>query len=481
MPALRFTGQAFSDELEKGFAAIRRELKVPHEFPADVVAEANLVARRGPEVPPGGATTVIDRTDLPLITIDPASSIDLDQAYAGEQLSTGYRIWYAIADVAAFVTPGGAIDLEARRRGVTLYSPDQRSSLHPEVLNEAAASLLPGTTKQAVLWQIELDGDGYQTSAHARRALVRSREKLSYAEAQQRIDTETADESLRVLRDVGVLRQRIETERGAISLRLPDQEITQTAGGEYELHYDVSLDVEGWNAQISLLTGMAAGQIMIHAGHGLLRTLPPLHDGTVDQVRRAAKALDITWPKGVGYADRVRMLDPNQPREAALLTRAARSFRGAGYEAFFDHHLPAQPLHGAIAAIYAHVTAPLRRVCDRFSNEIILSHCAGRPTPSWVLEALEELPKIMGAARQRDGSLERSIVDFVETVALRGCVGEIFDGVVLSHRRKGANVQLRDPAVLAPISSKPRLGDVVRLALVAVDTEARTVEFNVVD
>ena len=481
MPALRFIGGACSEELELGFAEIRRQLDVPDAFPEAVIAEADHVANRGPQLPTGATTQIADRTDLPLITIDPPGSVDLDQAYGAEQTPNGYRVWYAIADVAAFVSPGGAIDLEARRRGVTLYSPDQRASLHPETLNEAAASLLPGTTKQAVLWQIDLDEAGHQTHAHAKRALVRSREKLSYAQAQQRIDAETPDEPLRLLRVIGELRQRIETERGAISLRLPAQEITQTAGGEYQLHYDTSLPVEGWNAQISLLAGMAAGQIMVEAGQGLLRTLPPLHKDTVSQVRRAARALDVNWPKEVGYPDRVRQLDPNKPREAALLMRAARSFRGAGYEAFVGHELPEQPLHGAIAAIYAHVTAPLRRVCDRFANEIILSQCADRPTPSWALEALEELPKIMGAARQHEGSLERAIIDYVESVGLRGHVGDVFDGVVLSHRRKGANVQLRDPAVLASIESKPPLGAMVRLALVGVDTRARSVEFKVVD
>jgi len=481
MRTLCFTGHGFSAELEAGFGAIRRQLDVPDGFPADVVAAADQVARRGPELPPGATGPVVDRRDLELITIDPPTSTDLDQAYAAEETAGGYRVWYAIADVASFVAPGGALDREARRRGVTLYSPDERASLHPEVINELAASLLPDTDKPAVLWQIDLDHDGRQTSASAHRAQVRSRQKLSYSTAQTLIDNGTDNESLRLLRTIGQLRQQLEADRGAISLQLPAQEITQTANGEYQLHYDTSLPVEGWNAQISLLTGMAAGTLMVEAGHGLLRTLPTLDEQTVEQVRRAARALDIDWPKDVSYPDRVRELDPNKPREAALLTRAARSFRGAGYEAFTDHEVPEQPLHGAIAAIYSHVTAPLRRVCDRFSNELVLAHCAGHEAPSWALEALDDLPQIMAEARQRDGSLERAIVDFVETVALRGCVGQIYDGVVLSHRRKGSKVQLRNPAVLATIDTKPPLGQVVSLALAEVDTEARSLEFTVVD
>ena len=481
MASQRLICGLFDGELEQGFEDIRRELKVPRDFPADVVAEADEVAKRGPVLPPGAEVDYEDRTDLALVTIDPPTSTDLDQAFAAERTADGYRVWYAIADVAAFVTPGGALDREARDRGVTLYSPDQRASLHPEALNESAGSLLPGTIKPAVLWNIELDAGGHQIAAHAKRAMVSSIEKLSYRTAQERIDANTDDVSLQLLREVGTLRQTIEADRGAISLQLPAQEITKRDDGEFELHYDTSLPVEGWNAQISLLTGMAAGQIMVEAGHGLLRTLPPLHEGTVKQVRRAAKALEIEWPDGMSYADRVRQLDPNNPAEAALLTRAARSFRGASYEAFSNHEIPEQPLHGAIAAIYAHVTAPLRRLCDRFSNEIILAHCAGHDAPAWALDALTELPEIMNAARRRDGALERASVDFVETIALRSAIGQEFSGVVLSHTRRGAKVQLRDPAVLATIRDQPPVGDVVQLRLESIDNAKRLVNFVVVD
>lgn len=481
MPPLRLIADTFGAELEAGFAAIRRELDVPIGFPEPVLAAAAEVARRGPKVPPGAPNDVVDRTDLALLTIDPPGSTDLDQAFAAEATDRGYRVWYAIADVASFVAPGDELDAEARQRGVTLYSPDMRASLHPEALNEDAASLLPDTTKPAVLWQIDLDHDGRQLDAHARRAMVRSRQRLSYRQAQERIDAGDDDPSLRLLKVIGELRLKLEAERGAISLQLPAQEITQLPNGDYELHYDTSMPVEAWNAQISLLTGMAAGQIMTEAGHGLLRTLPPLNDGTVDQVRRAAKALDIDWPSQEGYAERVRRLDPNIGPEAALLVRAARSFRGAGYDAFRDGNIPDQPLHGAIAAIYAHVTAPLRRVCDRFANEIVLAHCAGRATPEWALAALDDLPGIMGTSRQRDRSLERATVDFVEAVALQCRVGDTFDGVVLSHRRKGASIQLRDPAVLAAIDDKPDVGDAVRLTLHGVDIDARTVDFRIAD
>ena len=136
MGSMRIVAQAFDGELNAGFESIRADLGIPQTFPPEVLAEAVDVARRGPIVPAGASPEVVDRTDLALLTIDPPGSTDLDQAFAAETIAGGFRIWYAIADLACFVRPDGALDVEARQRGVTMYSPDQRSSLHPEALNE---------------------------------------------------------------------------------------------------------------------------------------------------------------------------------------------------------------------------------------------------------------------------------------------------------------------------------------------------------
>ena len=156
---------------------------MPGEFPPEALAEAEAAAARAAG---GGLTT--DRREIELFTIDPPGSMDLDQAVALERRGTGYRVHYAIADVAAFVTPGGALDAEAHRRALTRYLPDGNAPLHPRVLSEGAASLLPGGDRPATLWTIDLDADGLRTAVDLRRALVRSRERFDYATVQQRLD-----------------------------------------------------------------------------------------------------------------------------------------------------------------------------------------------------------------------------------------------------------------------------------------------------
>ena len=119
------------------------------------------MARDGPQPPPGAARSArLDARDLDLVTVDPPGTRDLDQAFHAERTGTGYRVHYAIADVAAFVAPGGALDREAFARGVTLYLPDGRAPLYPDDLGEGVASLLPGVDRPALLWTFDLDARG---------------------------------------------------------------------------------------------------------------------------------------------------------------------------------------------------------------------------------------------------------------------------------------------------------------------------------
>lgn len=465
-----------------GFDRIREQLDVPVAFPDEVEAAVGDVLSVGPTIPPGAPNSIVDRRDIPFAAIDPPGSLDLDQAFAAEPRGDGHRVFYAIADVAALVPPGGAIDREARARGVTLYSPDLRTSLHPERINEDAGSLLEGQDRQALLWTIDLDGEGELVDARLERAQVRTRAQLSYRQAQDMITSGAADDSLTLLRTIGLQRQELERRRGAVSLALPAQEVIPTAAGAFDLEYDESLEIEDWNAQISLLTGIAASRIMLDAGVGLLRTLPEPDDRTVGQIRRTARALGIAWADDVGYAERVRELRPDTPSSAALLSQAARGLRGAGYVAFADHDIPAEPEHSAIASTYAHVTAPLRRLCDRFANEIVVATCADREPPAWALEALEELPKLMGAASQRDRTLERAVIDYVEAVVLAPRVGETFAAVVtdVDDRDRG-RVQLRDPAVVTKITADGlELGSEIRVRLDETDPDQRLVRFSLV-
>ena len=451
-----------------GWEALRRELGAPEAFPDDVLAEAEQAAA-APRLPD------LDLTDVAFLTVDPEGSRDLDQALALERAGDGYLLRYAIADVAAFVQPGGAVDAECLRRGSTLYLPDVRVPLHPPVLSEGAASLLPDVVRPALVWTLALGADGEPTSTRVERALVRSRRQLSYPQAQAELDTEP---TLGLLREVGLLRQQRARERGAVELPTPEQEVEDGPDGRPVLTLRAPLPVEGWNAQISLLTGMAAARLMLDGGVGLLRTLPPAAAEDVEALRRSALALGVAWPQGASYGTVVSDLDPAQPAHAALLVLATRLLRGAGYTAF-DGAPPEQPLHSGLAAPYAHCTAPLRRLADRHVGEVCLALSAGTEVPAWARQALPLLPEVMTAADRRASALDRAVVDLAETLLLAGRVGEVFDGAVVEASSKGGTVQLLDPPVRARLEGADLpLGQRLRVRLVTADPATRTLLFS---
>jgi exoribonuclease R len=452
------------------FAAVRAEFDVPAAFPPEVLAEAEAVAA-APPLPE------LDATGLPLVTVDPVGSRDLDQAVHLARVGDGYLVSYAIADVGAVVRPGSALDAEARRRGQTLYTPDVRVPLHPPVLSEGAASLLPGQVRAAALWRIRLDADGEVREVAVRRARVRSRAQLAYPDVQRAADTGELPDAIALLPELGRLLQQQALARGAIELGTPEQQVERTPSGAWTLTARGDLPVEGWNAAISLLTGRCAAALMLDGGVGLLRTLPPAAPEAVAALRRIAAPLGVDWPDGAAPGAVISSLDPSDPGRAAFLEEAASLLRGAAYRPF-DGALPEQAGHGGVGAPYAHVTAPLRRLVDRFGTEVCLALSAGiEPDPA-IRAALPELPELMAASDRRTRAVERAVVDATEAWLLRDRVGETFHAVVVDAEGTRGTVVLPEPAIRARCRGQLTPGSRVRVRLVEADVATRTVRFE---
>jgi exoribonuclease R len=458
-------------ELAASLADLRRGLEVELGFPGAVVAEAEDAAR-SPHLPER------DEIAVPFFTIDPPESRDLDQALHLERRGGGYRVRYAIADVGAFVSPGGAVDREAHVRGQTLYSPDGNARLYPPQLSEGAASLLPGKTRPAVLWTMDVDESGEGVDVSVRRALVRSREQLDYGGVQRALDEGGASEPLRLLRDVGLLRQEREARRGGIQLPIPEQVVERSAGG-YSLAFRAPLPVEGWNAQISLMAGQAAAELMLGAGVGVLRTLPAAPREQLARLRRTAAALGISWDDDVPLPEFIRSLDPTVPAHAAVLSESTVVLRGSDYVAF-DGERPTGAVHAGVGAEYAHTTAPLRRLVDRYVAEICVRVSNGGEIPEWVRAALPDLPETMAESNRRAQQYEAGIVSAVEAAILEPHIGDLFEAVVVDVDEDdgGGTVQLLEPAVTARSRGELPLGERVRVRLAAADVAKRLVRFE---
>jgi VacB/RNase II family 3'-5' exoribonuclease len=453
------------------FAALRGDLQVPGDFPSTVLAEATRAAQQ--VVLPDH-----DRTDIPFVTVDPAGSKDLDQAVHIARDGAGYLVSYAIADVAAFVRPGSAVDVEARRRGETLYFPDARVPLHPAVLSEGAASLLPGQLRPAVLWQFALDAGGDVASIDVQRARVRSVAQLDYDGVQRDIDAGRAHPSVGLLADVGERRIALARTRHAIDLDLPQQTVTRTANGAWTLLMRAPLAVERYNAEISLLTGMCAATLMLRGGYGVLRVVPPPDANAIAALRRAALALGVSWPDGALPGDVLASLDRTNAKHVAFIEHAMALLRGAGY-ADFNGTPPAQHEHSGIGAAYAHVTAPLRRLVDRFGSEICLALHAGEHIPAWVRQSAPRLPEQMAEADRMAHEVDRAVVDMTEAWLLKDRVGQHFAAVVIDAEDHAGTVVLDEPAVRARCDGTALpVGERVDVVLVEADVARREVRFR---
>ena len=215
--------------LSRGLADIRAQYAVPIDFSADVLAEAEEAAKRPP-------TDRADWTGRDFVTLDPATSTDLDPAFAIEQSGVDIILRYAIADTVWFVSPDSALDREAWVRGVTIYLPDGKASLYPPSLCEGAASLLPNVDRPAVVFTVQIDPQGKSVLETADRVLIRSRAKLAY-------ETVRATDLPEGFAELSRRITAAEEARGATRIDAPEQAVAIDANGGLTLAFRPRLEI----------------------------------------------------------------------------------------------------------------------------------------------------------------------------------------------------------------------------------------------
>lgn len=451
-----------ANALADGLAALRAQFHVPQDFPPEVLAAAEAAARRRP-------AEHADWTDRHFVTLDPAPSTDLDQAFAIEPAGGDLLLHYAIADVAWFVADGDAIDQEAWRRGTTLYLPDGKARLYPAVLSEQAASLLPDGPRPSVVFTVRVDGAGEPRLDAVTRAVIRSRAKLAYETVQEfDLPPGFAELSRRI--------EAAEDRRGAARVDPPEQEVSEGPDGRLALQFRPRLRSESQNAALSLATNLAVAATLQAHGTGLFRVMAPPDARTVRRLRFSARAFGVDWPAAMTLEQFERTLHASDPRHAALMLAIRRAGSGASYAPW---RAGETPWHSAVAAPYAHASAPLRRLADRYVVQAALAVANGRPVPDAAAQAFATLPGVMARADSLSGQIERAVIDLAEAVMLRGREGAVFEAVVTDVDERGARIQLEAaPIVARAAANHVTPGDTVRVRLVSVDIERRSIRFE---
>jgi exoribonuclease R len=453
MKALRDPQNLLTD----GLAAIRAQFRVPQGFPSEVLAAAEQAAARAPN-------EHADRTDVPFVTLDPASSTDLDQAFAIEPAGPDLLLRYAIADVAWFVQEGDPLDAEAWKRGTTLYMPDGKASLYPPVLGQGAASLLPDGPRPAVVLAVRVAPDGAVRLEGAERALIRSRAKLAYETVR--------DEDLPAgFAELGRRIAAAEDRRGAARVDPPEQEVEMDAAGKFTLRFRPQPPSEQGNAALSLAANLAVADALLAARTGLFRVMPEPDAEAEKRLRRTARAFHLDWPEAMPLTAFEKTLRPAVPPEAAFMLAIRRAGHGASYAAW---QAGVTPWHAAMAATYAHCTAPLRRLADRYVLEAVLAVAAARQPGGSLAAAFARLPAAMARAEARDGQIERAVVDLAEVALLTGREGEVFAAVVTDIAENAARIQLSDLPVVARTAAHGVVpGAAIRVRLLTADPVQR--------
>jgi len=340
------------------------------------------------------------------------------------------------------------------------------------VLSEGAASLLPNVERPSVVFTVRIDPAGKSSLDGAVRALIRSRAKLAYETV--RPDDLPADFS-----ELSRRIERAEDARGAARVDEPEQLLSRDAAGHFTLEFRPQLEAETQNASLSLAANLAIADALLAHRTGLFRVMPEPDERSIWRLRHSAKALGLVWPKAMPFKTFEQSLDAANPRDAAFQADIRRAGPKASYA---PYQAGTVPWHSAMAATYAHATAPLRRLADRYVIECALQVANGEPVSGEAETAFQKLPAVMAKAEETAGQIDRAALDLAEAVVLERREGSRFAAVVTDVDERGTRIHLVDLAVVTRIDGQGAVpGDALTVELVSVDVPHRQIRFQRVE
>lgn len=438
---------------------------IPDAFPDAAIAEADASK-------PAGLKGRDDLCDLPLITIDPSDARDHDDACYVEadddpKNPGGHVVWVAIADVATYVRPGTALDIEARKRGNSTYFPDRVVPMLPDRLSGDLCSLHEGVPRACIAVRMQLDADGQKIGHRFVRGLMRSAASLHYAEVQDAIDGNPNDKTAPLLEPIlkplyaayaALVKAR--EARQPLDLDLPERRIELGEDGTVtSVNFRDRLDAHKLIEEFMILANVAAAETLIAKRSPLLFRVheePPPEK--LDSLRETAMAAG--YPLAKGQVLQTRHL--NQLLNAAAGTDDAelinlstlRSMTQAYYSPDNFGHF------GLALAQYAHFTSPIRRYADLIVHRaLIAAHGWGKDgLDAAEIDRLEDTATHISDTERRSMMAERDTTDRYLAAFLSERVGNEFGGRISGIARFGVFVKLDETGAdgLIPIRTLGR-------------------------
>ncbi len=491
---------------------IVEEFSLPRRFPPQVVSEAKRLA--GLSEHPEGTGRRKDLRRLATVTIDGERARDFDDAVSIALVEQGFRLWVHIADVGTFVPWDSALDLEARRRGTSVYFPDRVIPMLPKELSENLCSLRPGIDRFAFTVEMEFDRKGDRTASSFYPSVIRSDERMTYTSVSKIIVDGDRDERGRyegLLREFdlmaelcGILRSR-RMARGSLDFDLPEPEVILDLQGSPE----AIIRAERNFAHLIIEEFMVAANEAV-AEHLEERGLPcvyrihePPDPAKMDDLSRQIRNAGGTVMRRFSAENFPALLKAikGRPEEEVINYLILRSLKQARYATVNVGHF------GLASEAYAHFTSPIRRYPDLAVHRILRESLGRKALPEKRLRQLESLlPDIAFSSsrtERRADEAEREVINAMRTWFMRGRVGEEFSGTVVGITPYGLRIRLSEHYVVGflHVSSLAddfyqfnertmrlsgrhtgrsfRIGQAMQVRLDRVDMEEREVHFSV--
>ncbi|MGY2048445.1 ribonuclease R [Methylobacterium sp. JK268] len=435
---------------------------IPHVFPREVLDEAEAAR-------PAGMEGREDWRDLPLLTIDPPDAKDHDDAVMAvpdpdPDNPGGFLVTIAIADVAAYVRPGSALDREALHRGNSVYFPDRVVPMLPERISNDLCSLRPGEDRPALALRLVIGADGRKKRHSVHRVMMRSAAKLAYAQAQAAIDGRPdaitgplLDPVLRPLWAAYRVLAAARDSRGPLALDLPERKVILNAeGGVDRVIVPPRLEAHRLIEEFMIQANVAAAETLEQKAQALIYRV---HDEpSLEKMRALGEVLasiGIKLPKeGV--------LRPS------LFNRILGMVEGTEHQTFINEVIlrsQAQAVYapenlghfGLALRRYAHFTSPIRRYADLVVHRALIRALWLGPDglPDLGLKDLAEIGQQISNAERRAMAAERETIDRLIAQHLADRVGATFAGQISGVTKSGLFVKLDETGAdgFVPVST----------------------------
>ena len=497
---------------------------IPTEFSALALGEAR---KFGGEVTAAEAKGREDLTTVPLITIDGTTARDFDDAVYTEQVDNGFRLIVAIADVSHYVKPGTPLDQEAYERGTSTYFPNYVVPMLPEELSNELCSLKPKVKRLCFACEMNLDFEGNVKSFRFFEAVMESKARVTYGEAQELLDTHASraeggatkgrsptleklkhvEENILRSADLAKILMAKRFREGSLDLEIPETQVVVDASGEsVDVIKSERLFAHRLIEELMLVTNICTARFMEDKQiPGIYRVHEEPDPDAIQSLQR------YLWNFGgsrsvMGSNNLQKKLTKalesmeGKPEAQILNILTLRTMRQAHYSQDNVGHF------GLGFSQYSHFTSPIRRYPDLIAHRIIKSQLYPKyKSMAMTDEELASASTMLSACEQRSTKAERKVVSIKKARFMRKWVGEEFEGIISSVTKFGVFVLLRqfdvdglvkierlgndrfmfDDQNLRLIGSRTgarySIGDSIRVLVTASDPETGKIDFDLPD